>query len=157
MREAGWQLETSPYHAGEQEIHERLGRKERQERMARMIHNTSMPEQHRAFYNQLPFLLTGSIDQQGATWASILFGKPRFIESPDNKSLHINTVPITGDPLRDNLQANAPMGFLGIELPTRRRNRMNGVLNSADENSIKIDVVQAYGNCPQYILSLIHI
>lgn len=151
MKEKGWQLETSPYHAGEQEIHERMGRKDQQERMARMIHSPFIPDQHRAFYNQLPFLLTGSIDQQGAPWASILFGKPGFIESPDNKTLHINTTPIKGDPLLDNLKANAPMGFLGIELPTRRRNRMNGVLNNSDENSINIKVVQAYGNCPQYI------
>lgn len=33
----------------------------------------------------------------------------------------------------------------------RRRNRMNGVVSQIDEATIRIDVVQSYGNCPQYI------
>lgn len=43
-----------------------------------------------------------------------------------------------------------PVGFLGMELPTRRRNRVNGVVNKSSD-AVSIDVVQSFGNCPQYI------
>jgi len=34
--------------------------------------------QHRDFFQQLPFLLVGSIDSAGQPWASIIAGKPGF-------------------------------------------------------------------------------
>ncbi len=42
------------------------------------------------------------------------------------------------------------IGMLGIELHTRRRNRMNGVLHRADGNAdaFRIAVEQSFGNCP---------
>lgn len=152
MELTGWDRETSPYHAGEQELHDRLGRKEHQERMARNIHRPYMPKQHQEFFAQLPFLVAGSVDQEGWPWASILFGKPGFIEAPNDRSFSIGGGKISGDPFWENAVAGAPLGFVGIELATRRRNRLNGVARAAD-GSLLIDVVQSFGNCPQYIHS----
>lgn len=90
----GWDRETSPYHQGEQELQGRLGRKELQERMARKIHRPYMPDQHRTFFAQLPFLVAGSVDPHGWPWASILFSEPGFISSPDDKTLVIDATPI---------------------------------------------------------------
>jgi len=112
-----------------------------------------MPEQHREFYNQLPFLIAGSVDQDGWPWASVLFGEPGFVSSPNETVLRIGASPATGDALTENRQVGAPIGLLGIELPTRRRNRMNGLIKSTSAASFDVEVVQSYGNCPQYIQS----
>lgn len=147
----GWDRETSPYHQGEQELQNRLGRKALQERMGRKIHRPFMPEQHRTFFAQLPFLIAGSVDAHDWPWASILFGEPGFVSTPDDRTLLIDAAPVPGDPLAENIEAGAPVGFVGIELPTRRRNRVNGVIGGRKGRAIQVDVVQSYGNCPQYI------
>ena len=43
------------------------------------------------------------------------------------------------------------MGLLGIDLATRRRNRMNGRVIHQDADGISIHFDQSFGNCPQYI------
>ena len=53
-------------------------------------------------------------------------------------------------PLRD-LPADQPVGLIVIEFATRRRFRINGVLSRTSGNGLRIDVEQAYGNCPRYI------
>ena len=47
--------------------------------------------------------------------------------------------------------AAAPLGLLGIELHTRRRNRLNGVVRGAGTQGFSVEVTQSFGNCPQYI------
>ena len=59
--------------------------------------------------------------------------------------------PDGADPLAANLALGAPVGLLGIELDTRRRNRMNGVLAAQDEHGFTVEARQSFGNCPQYI------
>lgn len=151
MEDSGWDKEVSPYHPGEAELHERLGRKDHQERMGRRIHRPFMPEQHRTFFAQLPFVVAGSIDAQGWPWASMLFGTPGFMGTPNDRTLSIAASALPGDPFGENAQADAPVSFVGIELPTRRRNRVNGVVRSRDGADVHVDVVQSFGNCPQYI------
>ena len=56
-----------------------------------------------------------------------------------------------GDPLGANLAAGAPVGLLGIELATRRRNRMNGTVVAPTRAGFAVRVRQSFGNCPQYI------
>ena len=43
------------------------------------------------------------------------------------------------------------VGLLGIELTTRRRNRMNAKLESVLEGGLRFSVKQSFGNCPKYI------
>ena len=45
----------------------------------------------------------------------------------------------------------APVGILGIDLATRRRNRANGSLRQVDAAGLTVTVSQSFGNCPQYI------
>ena len=47
--------------------------------------------------------------------------------------------------------AGAPVGLLGLEPHTRRRNRMNGRLAAMSEGGLEVAVVQSFGNCPKYI------
>ena len=141
----------SPFHRGEQKIQEQLGVREKMERFARQVVRDFLPEEHQEFYAQLPFVFVGHADQHGWPWASILFNRPGFIHSENNKQLQINTKPVLGDPLADGLSSGNRLGLLGIELETRRRNRISGRINHVSENGIELTVNQAYGNCPQYI------
>jgi len=140
----------SPWHAGERALQTRAGVGERMERVGRNIRDF-MPDQHRAFFAQLPFLVIGSVDGHGSPWASLLIGKPGFATSPDPQTLTIATRPIPGDPLETALAPGAKLGLLGIELPTRRRNRMNGRIVASNGEGFSVAVDQSFGNCPQYI------
>lgn len=43
------------------------------------------------------------------------------------------------------------VGLLGIDLATRRRNRLNGTLRRDGEPGFVVEVGQTFGNCPRYI------
>lgn len=110
-----------------------------------------MPEQHREFFEQLPTLVIGSVDAQQRPWASMLVGLPGFIASPNAQHLHIEARPRTDDPLRAQLRVGAPLGLLGIEPQTRRRNRVNGRIVAVGDAGVELRVDQSFGNCPKYI------
>jgi ferredoxin-NADP reductase/predicted pyridoxine 5'-phosphate oxidase superfamily flavin-nucleotide-binding protein len=141
----------NPFHAGEQAVHERLGIRERMVDVGQRVIRTAMPEQHQRFFEQLPFMLAGSVDAAGRPWASMLVGRPGFVQAPDAKRLNFKGHPISGDPLSEGLTIGAQLGFLGIELHTRRRNRVNGHVIATDNHGFGIEVDQSVGNCPQYI------
>ena len=140
-----------PFHSGEKAVQARLGVQERMRDVGQRVIRPYMPEQHRAFYAQLPFVLLGSVDARGRPWASVLVGEPGFMRSPDPTHLHIWARPVPGDPLAQGLVPGAPLGLLGIELHTRRRNRMNGHVESMADGHLTVAVEQTVGNCPQYI------
>lgn len=141
----------SPFHQGEKKIQEKLGVRAQMERFGSRVIRDYLPSQHREFYQQLPFIFVGHADNAGWPWASILFNEPGFITSPDEKTLSINARPVAGDPLADALKPETRLGLLGIELPTRRRNRLAGHIVEASAGHIQLAVDQAFGNCPQYI------
>lgn len=121
------------------------------ERVGRRNIRSFMPEHHRSFFAQLPFLIVGSVDRDGWPWASILSGAPGFARSPDPQHLQIAAQPPPGDPLAAALAPGSPLGVLGIELPTRRRNRLNGRIAALDAHGFSMAVEQSFGNCDQYI------
>ncbi|PSU45511.1 FAD-binding oxidoreductase [Photobacterium frigidiphilum] len=73
------------------------------------------------------------------------------MRSSDDRILTINTVPVVGDPLADAIKKGTRLGLLGIELTTRRRNRLAAHVTEHSENGFQLHVDQAFGNCPQYI------
>ena len=143
--------EDEPFHAGEQAVQERVGVRNRMRNIGQRVIRTFMPEQHQQFYAQLPFVLVGSVDPAARPWASVLVGEPGFMQARDEHTLDIHARPVPGDPLADGIRPGAPLGFLGIELDTRRRNRMNGHVASAHALGFTVHVDQTVGNCPQYI------
>ncbi len=58
--------DDSPFHAGEIQLHERVGVREAMARIGPRVIRDHMPDQHRDFFAQLPLLLVGSLDDQGA-------------------------------------------------------------------------------------------
>jgi predicted pyridoxine 5'-phosphate oxidase superfamily flavin-nucleotide-binding protein len=147
----GWPRSESPFHAGEQALQARAGVRDRIERVGRKIIRDFMPEQHRALFAELPFLVMGALDDTDRPWASILTGPAGFISSADSHTLRIGARPNEGDPLAESLVAGAPVGLLGIQLETRRRNRVNGKVAKTDDRGFTVRVDQSFGNCPQYI------
>ena len=146
-------LTNSPFHQGEREIQIRLGVREQIEDVGQRFIRSYMPDEHRAFYAQLPFLLIGSVDKVGRPWASVLVGRPGFVHSPAPDRLKIDTRLIHGDPLQGNLSPGRQVGLLGIEYENRRRNRMTGKLTTISDGGFEIKIDQTFGNCPQYIQS----
>ena len=129
----------------------RSGKRESTEAFGRRTIRPFMPDQHRQFFGQLPFAVFGSVDGEGWPWASILSGRPGFLLSPDPQRLDVRALPLDGDPLAAALARGRPIGVLGIELPTRRRNRVNTRVIAAGADGFALGVDQSFGNCPQYI------
>jgi ferredoxin-NADP reductase/predicted pyridoxine 5'-phosphate oxidase superfamily flavin-nucleotide-binding protein len=145
-------ISLSPFHRGEHELQTRTGQREKMESIGKRVVRSYMPDQHRDFFTQLPFVIIGSVDHEGWPWASILAGNAGFITSPTSTSLEIKNWTINGDPLAESLnKTGTPLGFLGIELSTRRRNRVNGRVSMPRKNKITVNIDQSFGNCPQYI------
>jgi predicted pyridoxine 5'-phosphate oxidase superfamily flavin-nucleotide-binding protein len=78
-------------------------------------------------------------------------GQAGFISILSDRLVQVTAKPLTGDPLGVNLKPGADIALLGIELSTRRRNRINGRMIEVDQDRFVIQVQQAFGNCPQYI------
>ena len=141
---------TWPFHEGEVQTQERAGVHGLSTHVGRFVRST-MPDQHRELFEQLPYLVIGALDPQGRPFATMAVGVPGFIESPSASTLVVHATLADDDPVRAGLRAGAPVGLLGIELETRRRNRANGTITDVEPGSFTVAVEQSTGNCPQYI------
>ena len=139
------------FHEGEIALQREAGVAERMARVGRQGIRDYMPEPHRAFFPLLPFVVVGSVDAEGQPAASVIAAPPGFAFSPTPTTLRVDALPLGGDPLDDNLKPGAPLGMLGIQAHTRRRNRLNGRVGARDGGGFSLDVVQSFGNCPKYI------
>ncbi|WP_110657170.1 pyridoxamine 5'-phosphate oxidase family protein [Salinicola halimionae] len=141
--------ETTPFHAGEIEAQRRAGVEGIASSAGSFIRDY-MPEQHRVFFAQLPFIVVAAGDAQGQPWVTLLEGEEGFIDTPDARTLAVAVALGSQDPLASAIDVGADVGLLGIELATRRRNRLNGMIRASDDG-LSIEVRQSFGNCPQYI------
>jgi uncharacterized protein len=144
-------MNTPTFHAGEVAMQRAAGVHERLHELGPRAIRDQMPDQHREFFEQLPTLLVGSVDEQQRPWASMLAGLPGFIATQDAQHLRVDAWPAHDDPLHAQLHVGAALGLLGIEPQTRRRNRMNGTVVAVDPQGFELRVNQSFGNCPQYI------
>ncbi|MGH6627127.1 MAG: pyridoxamine 5'-phosphate oxidase family protein [Burkholderiaceae bacterium] len=144
-------LSTGPFHEGECAMQDRAGARQRLAELGSRVIRSFMPEQHREFFAQLPFVIAGTVDARGQPWASVLANPPGFIGSPEPEQLLVRAQPLVQDPLAQTLAKGAPIGLLGIEPHTRRRNRMNGIVERSDGHGFAVRVSQSFGNCPKYI------
>ncbi len=138
------------WHEGETYLQQRVGVAERMAAVGQRVIRDFMPDQHRDFYAQLPFIVLGSVDGRGDAWATLLEGRPGFISSPSSTALNIAARRDPSDPASEGLAEGRPIGLLGMEMHTRRRNRMNGLVSNSPDG-FRVDVDQSFGNCPRYI------
>jgi uncharacterized protein len=151
MSNTGWSRSESPFHAGELAIHARMGTEAQVDKLGRRLIQEFMPEQHQRFFAQLPYVIVGTIDANGHPWASILVGSPGFLSAQSDRILRVTAQPLDHDPLTAILKPGIDIGMLGIELHSRRRNRLNGTVTRTYGEGFEVQVRQSFGNCPQYI------
>ncbi len=140
----------SPFHAAERAVQARLGVGDIED-WARKVVRPSLPAEHRTFYAGLPFLVVAARDPAGRPWSTLLAGPCGFASSPTPRSLVVGARPTPGDALDGALLPGADIGILGIELATRRRNRVNGRLDAGADGALHLAVAQSFGNCPQHV------
>jgi uncharacterized protein len=150
MTRAG-QIAGSPWHEGELAIQRQLGVAERMDDIGRKVIRDFMSEQHRSFYSQLPFVVLGAVDTDGRPWATIRTGSPGFLRSSDPYALTLRLSRDPNDPADAGMEDGRGIALLGIELHTRRRNRLNGIVRRRTQDVFDIEVTQSFGNCPRYI------
>lgn len=112
-----------------------------------------MPDQHRDFFARLTYAFATIQDSDGWPMATLLTGTAGFIASPEPRSLRVAVKLDSEDPFLAALKEREQIGLLGIDMATRRRNRVNGTAISVTSEEIIIAVEQSFGNCPKYIQS----
>lgn len=142
---------ASPWHAGEIALQQTAGVAERMSEIGQRVMRDHLIDQHRDFYPQLPFIVLGSVDATGDVWATLRAARPGFLHSPDIHTLSVDLARDPADPADAGMEDGDAIGMLGIELHTRRRNRLNGLIRRHGNDGFDVVVGQAYGNCPKYI------
>jgi predicted pyridoxine 5'-phosphate oxidase superfamily flavin-nucleotide-binding protein len=144
---------NGPFHEGELEVQSLAGESQMAERNGVVIANRIIGGA-RPFLQQQSMAVFGSRDREDNLWCSIVFGNPGFMRSEDGYAVDfdLSQVAVQGkDPLWANIEVNSAAGMLAIDLATRRRIRINGLLSRPRENSLRLSVQEAYPNCPKYI------
>ena len=139
------------FHRGERRIQSLTGRRETVKIFSERAIRPYMPEQHRQMFHTLPFLVAASRDPAGRIWATLLTGQPGFVATPSSTRLKIISQPLPGDALSGGFVPGSSVGLLGIELASRRRNRVNGRIIDNADGELEVFVQQSYGNCAKYI------
>lgn len=108
----------------------------------------------RPFIQKQFMVVMTSVDSEGAVWSSLIFGSPGFVTAESDVIIKLD-IPVNQrdylDPFWTNISQNVVIGILFIELATRRRYRINGVLQSIDDAKVEILIREAYPNCPKFI------
>jgi len=141
---------STPWHAGEIALQKSIGVSERMADVGRHVIRDHLIEQHQFFYPLLPMVVLGSVDGGGDAWATVRSSYPGFMQAVDDRLLHLELKRDALDPAEAGMDEGKAIGMLGIDLGTRRRNRLNGVI-LRDETGFGVRVEQSFGNCPRYI------
>jgi len=142
----------SPFHEGELEVQQQAGEGATAEANSPMI-ISQLYAGALNFIRQQQMAVLSTRDADGDRWASLVFGPKGFLEPNGVQILNI-ALPAAGrdarDPLWKNLQSDARLGLLIIELANRRRLRINGDARVTSDEII-LEVTQSFPNCPKYI------
>jgi uncharacterized protein len=139
------------WHAGEIAMQNSIGVAERMAEVGKRVIRDHLIDQHRQFFPLLPFVVLGAVDPAGNAWATLRGGRPGFMRAASPHRLSIRIPRDPGDPADAGMEDGDGLGLLGIDLFTRRRNRLNGPVSRNDDEGFDLVVEQSYGNCPKYI------
>jgi predicted pyridoxine 5'-phosphate oxidase superfamily flavin-nucleotide-binding protein len=141
------------FHEGERYAQERTGERDIALRRGGLV-DATIPPRAMPFLAEQRMLVIGTVDRQGVPVASVLFGAPGLASSADGVSVVLDRRRIAcnlDDPIWNNLSVGAKVALLAIDLDSRRRLRINGVVSSLDNRSVVVSVREAYPNCSKYI------
>lgn len=152
-------MDAEVFHAGEIAVQELAGERAIARRRESMIGNRVV-EGARAFLSAQTVVAIAAEQPDGALWASMWCGLPGFVTSAGDGA-HVEVIAaldrtLTADPVRRILRAGGSIGMLVIDLNSRRRLRINGVVTRADVRGIEVRVNEVFGNCPKYIQRRVH-
>lgn len=145
---------SNVYHEGELTVQELAGDRSLAARHGAGIGDGIVPGA-RPFLEQQRLLVLAAAQAGGEVWASVWFGERGFAQGrEDGHELWIDgrrLLPLEVDPVGPLLRPGAAVGVLAIELETRRRLRVNGVVRRHDGSALAVEVREFFGNCPKYI------
>lgn len=143
-------LPASPWHQGEIALQKQYGVEARMDEVGRRVVRGHLIDQHREFYPLLQMVVLGSVDEDGNAWATLRSGPAGFLYAPDSSTLSVALDRDIADPAEAGMDDGASLALLGIDLGTRRRNRLNGIVHR-HAHGFDLSVEQSFGNCPKYI------
>ena len=138
----------SEFHEGELAVQQLAGVRAEADRLSGMLAPPHLDGAARFLGERTFAALTGR-DAEGRLWTSPLVGPPGFLDA-EATTLRVHALPPSGDPLRD-LPVGQAVGLIVMDYARRRRIRVNGVLVERGAEGLRVDVEQAFGNCPKYI------
>lgn len=146
---------NDPYHPGEVHFQKIMGVDERLQSIGKKILRTNIIEQHRLFFESMPYVFISVLDDLGQPWGFMLEGEPGFIQviKSDTVRIHHNfdfSVPNLV------LDTNGFLAMVSVDYSTRRRNLLNGNIVAITNHSIDVQIKQSLGNCPKYIQTRRH-
>lgn len=141
-----------PFHAGEHAVQDAVGVRGVALLNGRTI-GPQVPPAAQRFIAGLPYCVIGALDGTEAVWATILSGPAGFVAaSEDGRTLRVRfSQPPHGPVSPSALTIGQPLGALCIDLGTRRRLRVTGIVEDVTEDQVAIAVRQANGLCSKYI------
>src|ERR1700733_11427346 len=142
---------VTTWHAGEIAMQSNVGVADRMAEVGKRAIRNHLIDQHSQFFPLLPFVVLGAVDPAGNAWATLRSGRPGFMRAASPHRLSIRIPRDPGDPADAGMEDGDGLGLLGIDLFTRRRNRLNGPVSRHDDEGFDLVVEQSYGNCPRYI------
>lgn len=141
----------SLWHAGEVHMQRCAGVADRMGLVGQRVIRRHLIDQHRLFFAELPFLVLGAVDGNGDVWATLRSGAPGFLHAPDPLLLRVAIGRERADPADSGMNDGDAIALLGIQLETRRRNRLNGIIRREQGDGFDVLVQESFGNCPRFI------
>lgn len=143
-----------PFHEGELAVQARAGEADNAVLNSRMIASTIMLPAL-PFMAKQPWAILGGPDAAGHLWCSALVGEVGFV-APNAEGREVRfdltQAPVhPANPLLADLTPGRMLGGLFIELATRRRLRVNGVVSDLSERALGLAVTESFPNCPKFI------
>jgi predicted pyridoxine 5'-phosphate oxidase superfamily flavin-nucleotide-binding protein len=138
------------FHSGEIAVQTQAGVREEAQRLCSLIGNVIKPAAQE-FLRTQQLVIASTVDTEGRVWASLLTGQPGFVQVLNQQILQIDAFLLSDDLLYHNLHNNPQIGLLVIDLVNRRRLRLNGKAEIQPGGKIKVNIEQAFFNCPKYI------
>ena len=151
MSHPGNDDKLSPWHAGEVHMQRCAGVADRMGVVGPRVIRRHLIDQHRLFFAELPFVVLGAVDGRGDVWATLRAGTPGFLHSPDPSLLRVEIGRDQTDPADGGMNDGDAIALLGIQLETRRRNRLNGIVRRNRSEAFEVLVQESFGNCPRFI------
>jgi predicted pyridoxine 5'-phosphate oxidase superfamily flavin-nucleotide-binding protein len=146
-------MEQEPFHDGEVRAQELAGEEKIAQRNSGAIQSRMLRGAF-PFIRQQPMVIVASLDSVGNPWCSIVFAKPGFLQPSEDATQLTMSVQESDrsdfDPLWANVLGERSAGALLIDLPSRRRMKINGHC-TLTPNEMTIDVTESFPLCPKYI------